>query len=96
MLIFDEPVNGLDPQGVRWIRELMRALAAEGRTVLVSSHLMSEMELTADRLVIIGRGRLIADTTVRELISAGSATLEDAYLRLTDDAVEHRAGGGAR
>ena len=96
VLIFDEPVNGLDPQGVRWIRELMRALAAEGRTVLVSSHLMSEMELTADRLVIIGRGRLIADTTVRELISAGSATLEDAYLRLTDDAVEHRAGGGAR
>ncbi|WP_242902411.1 ABC transporter ATP-binding protein [Actinomadura terrae] len=67
VLIFDEPVNGLDPDGVRWIRELMRALAAEGRTVLVSSHLMSEMELTADRLVVIGRGRLIADTSVREL-----------------------------
>ncbi|TDC87368.1 ATP-binding cassette domain-containing protein [Actinomadura sp. 7K507] len=67
VLMFDEPVNGLDPDGVRWIRELTRALAAEGRTVLVSSHLMSEMELTADRLIIIGRGRLIADTSVREL-----------------------------
>jgi ABC-2 type transport system ATP-binding protein len=67
VLMFDEPVNGLDPDGVRWIRELMRALAAEGRTVLISSHLMSEMELTADRLIIIGRGRLIADTSVREL-----------------------------
>jgi ABC-2 type transport system ATP-binding protein len=97
VLIFDEPVNGLDPQGVRWIRELMRALAAEGRTVLISSHLMSEIELTADRLIIIGRGRLIADTTVGELLtSAGAASLEEAYLRLTDDATEHRAGGGRR
>ncbi|WUI03851.1 ATP-binding cassette domain-containing protein [Spirillospora sp. NBC_00431] len=67
VLMFDEPVNGLDPDGVRWIRELMRALAADGRTVLISSHLMTEMELTADRLIIIGRGRLIADTSVREL-----------------------------
>jgi ABC-2 type transport system ATP-binding protein len=67
VLLFDEPVNGLDPEGVRWIRQLLRSLAAAGRTVLVSSHLMSEMELTADRLVIIGRGRLIEDTTVREL-----------------------------
>ncbi|MEW2357067.1 ATP-binding cassette domain-containing protein [Spirillospora sp. NPDC029432] len=67
VLMFDEPVNGLDPDGVRWIRELMRALAGEGRTVLVSSHLMSEMALTADRLVVIGRGRLIADTSVQEL-----------------------------
>jgi ABC-2 type transport system ATP-binding protein len=93
VLIFDEPVNGLDPQGVRWIRELMRALAAEGRTVLVSSHLMSEMELTADRLIVVGRGRLIADTTVRELVAgARSASLEEAYLRLTDDATDHRAG----
>jgi ABC-2 type transport system ATP-binding protein len=97
VLIFDEPVNGLDPQGVRWIRELMRALAAEGRTVLISSHLMSEMELTADRLIIIGRGRLLADTTVGELITrAESASLEDAYLRLTDHATEHRAGGTHR
>jgi ABC-2 type transport system ATP-binding protein len=94
ILILDEPVNGLDPQGVRWIRDLMRALAREGRTVLLSSHLMSEMELTADRLVIIGRGRLIADTTVGELIaSCGAASLEEAYLRLTDAAIEHRAGG---
>jgi ABC-2 type transport system ATP-binding protein len=67
VLMFDEPVNGLDPEGIRWIRELMRSLAAEGRTVLISSHLMSEMEVTADRLVIVGRGRLVADTSVREL-----------------------------
>ncbi|WP_432927542.1 ABC transporter ATP-binding protein [Microbispora sp. CA-135349] len=67
VLLLDEPVNGLDPDGVRWIRELLRGLAAEGRTVLLSSHLMSEMELTADHLVIIGRGRLIADTPMREL-----------------------------
>ncbi|MEU6038573.1 ATP-binding cassette domain-containing protein [Actinomadura sp. NPDC047616] len=67
VLVLDEPVNGLDPDGVRWIRELLRALAAEGRAVLVSSHLMSEMEMTADRLVIVGRGRLIADTSVKEL-----------------------------
>jgi ABC-2 type transport system ATP-binding protein len=94
ILILDEPVNGLDPQGVRWIRDLMRALAREGRTVLLSSHLMSEMELTADRLIIIGRGRLVADTTVGELITdAGAASLEDAYLRLTNDITEHRAGG---
>ena len=97
ILIFDEPVNGLDPQGVRWIRELMRTLAAQGRTMLISSHLMSEMELTADRLIIIGRGRLIADTTVGELITnAGSTSLEEAYLRLTDDAVEYPAGGDRR
>ncbi|MCG5211794.1 ATP-binding cassette domain-containing protein [Streptosporangium soli] len=67
VLLFDEPVNGLDPDGIRWIRELMRRLAGEGRTVLLSSHLMSEMALTADHLVIIGRGRLIADTSVRAL-----------------------------
>jgi ABC-2 type transport system ATP-binding protein len=62
VLIFDEPVNGLDPEGIRWVRGLFRRLAAEGRTVLVSSHLMSEMEHTADHLIVIGRGRLIADT----------------------------------
>ncbi|MEV7013987.1 ATP-binding cassette domain-containing protein [Streptosporangium sp. NPDC051022] len=67
VLLFDEPVNGLDPEGVRWIRHLMRALAAEGRTVLLSSHLMSEMALTADRLVIVVRGRVIAETSVEEL-----------------------------
>ncbi|MEU0482366.1 ATP-binding cassette domain-containing protein [Streptosporangium sp. NPDC006013] len=153
VLMFDEPVNGLDPEGVRWIRHLMRSLAAEGRTVLLSSHLMSEMELTADRLVIIGRGRLVTETTVGELaarhdrgvlvrspraaeltgvleaagatvetepgggvvvrgldvaaigdLAAGSglavhevtprsASLEEAYMELTADSVEHRAGG---
>ncbi|MEV4379203.1 ATP-binding cassette domain-containing protein [Streptosporangium sp. NPDC049644] len=153
VLMFDEPVNGLDPEGVRWIRRLMRSLAAEGRTVLLSSHLMSEMELTADRLVIIGRGRLVTETTVGELaarhdrgvlvrspraaeltgvleaagatvetepdgglvvrgldvaaigdLAAGgglalhevtprSASLEEAYMELTADSVEYRAGG---
>jgi ABC-2 type transport system ATP-binding protein len=70
VLIFDEPVNGLDPEGVHWIRELFKAFAAEGRTVFVSSHLMSEMALTADRLIIIGRGKLLADTSVDELTQA--------------------------
>ncbi|AWS43276.1 ABC transporter ATP-binding protein [Streptosporangium sp. 'caverna'] len=153
VLLFDEPVNGMDPEGVRWIRHLMRSLAAEGRTVLLSSHLMSEMELTADRLVIIGRGRLIAETSVQDLaarhdrgvlvrspraaeltevlraagatvgeepgrglvvrgldvaeigdLAAGNglavhevtprgASLEEAYLELTDDSVDYRAGG---
>ncbi|MET7399080.1 ABC transporter ATP-binding protein [Dactylosporangium sp. NPDC005572] len=68
VVILDEPVNGLDPDGVLWVRTLLQDLAAEGRTVLVSSHLMSEMALTAEHLVIIGRGRLLADTTVAELI----------------------------
>jgi ABC-2 type transport system ATP-binding protein len=72
VLLFDEPVNGLDTEGIRWIRSLMKGLAAEGRTVFVSSHLMSEMELTADRLVVIGRGRLIAEATVSEFIDAYS------------------------
>ena len=70
ILMFDEPVNGLDPEGIRWIRTLMRSLAAEGRTVLVSSHLMSEMENTADHLIVIGRGRLIADCGIKEFIAA--------------------------
>ena len=72
MLLFDEPVNGLDPEGIRWIRGLLKSLAAEGRTVFVSSHLMSEMALTADHIVVIGRGRLIADTSVEELVAASS------------------------
>lgn len=155
VLLFDEPVNGLDPEGIRWVRTLMRALAAEGRTVLVSSHLLAEMANTADRLVVIGRGRLIASTTVAEFVgrsgadavrvrspdldrltelltdagieaapepdgsalsvrgaaievvgelaarnaitlhelSAHRASLEDAYLRLTDGDVQYRAAG---
>lgn len=151
VLLFDEPVNGLDPEGIRWVRTLMRTLAADGRTVLVSSHLLAEMANTADRLVVIGRGRLIASTTVAEFtsrsgaaavrvrspqldtlakvladaavdvtqepsalavrgvaievigelaarngivlheLSTRQASLEDAYLELTDTAVEHRA-----
>jgi len=89
VLLLDEPVNGLDPEGIRWIRTLLRSLAAQGRTVFVSSHLISEMALTAERLVVIGRGRLLADTTVAEL-SAGSASLEEAFFRLTGEAVEYR------
>jgi ABC-2 type transport system ATP-binding protein len=72
VLMFDEPVNGLDPEGILWIRNLMRSLATEGRTVLVSSHLMSEMEHTADHLLVIGRGRLIADCGMAEFIARGS------------------------
>jgi ABC-2 type transport system ATP-binding protein len=72
ILMFDEPVNGLDPEGIQWIRNLMKRLAAEGRTVFVSSHLMSEMENTADHLLVIGRGRMIADCTVREFIAQNS------------------------
>jgi ABC-2 type transport system ATP-binding protein len=72
ILMFDEPVNGLDPEGILWIRNLMKSLAAEGRTVFVSSHLMSEMENTADHLLVIGRGKLIADCTVQEFIAANS------------------------
>jgi len=72
VLMFDEPVNGLDPEGILWIRNLMKALAAEGRTVFVSSHLMSEMENTADHLIVIGRGRLVADCSVQEFIDSNS------------------------
>jgi ABC-2 type transport system ATP-binding protein len=72
VLMFDEPVNGLDTEGIRWIRDLMKRLAGEGRTVFLSSHLMGEMELTADHLIVIGRGRLVADTSVSEFIEANS------------------------
>ncbi|WP_432486007.1 ATP-binding cassette domain-containing protein [Kineococcus esterisolvens] len=73
VLLFDEPVNGLDPDGVRWIRDLMRSMSAEGRTVLVSSHLMSEMQQTADHLVVLGRGRLLADAPLQEVIGAATS-----------------------
>jgi ABC-2 type transport system ATP-binding protein len=107
VLALDEPVNGLDTDGIRWIRDLMRGLAAEGRTVFVSSHLMSEMEQTADRLVVIGRGRLIAETTVHELIEANSRRVtivrsphDDARLRAALErigaAVEPDVAGGWR
>jgi ABC-2 type transport system ATP-binding protein len=87
VLVLDEPVNGLDPEGILWIRNLMKALAAEGRTVFVSSHLISEIALVADHLIIIGRGRLLADTTVQDLIrqaggdSVKVATADPARLR---------------
>jgi ABC-2 type transport system ATP-binding protein len=72
VLMFDEPINGLDPEGILWIRTLLRSLASQGRTVFVSSHLMSEMALTADHLVVIGRGRLIADSSTTDLIARSS------------------------
>src|SRR5215467_1356219 len=78
VLMLDEPVNGLDPEGIRWIRQLLKSMAAEGRTVLVSSHLMSEMALTADHLIIIGRGRLLADTPMARFVSG---THRDVLLR---------------
>ena len=87
--LLDEPVNGLDPEGIRWIRDLLRSLAAEGRTVLVSSHLIGEIDRTADRVVVIGRGRLLADTTVAEL-SARSASLEEAFFELTSASAQYR------
>jgi ABC-2 type transport system ATP-binding protein len=79
ILIFDEPVNGLDTEGIHWIRQLFRALAAEGRTVFVSSHLMSEMALTADHLIIIGRGRLLADTSTERFVE--SSARQDVLVR---------------
>jgi ABC-2 type transport system ATP-binding protein len=91
VLLLDEPVNGLDPEGIRWIRDLLRGLAAEGRTVFVSSHLIAEMALTADRLVVIGRGRLLAETTVAELAKSDDS-LEDAFFRLTSQAIDYRGG----
>jgi ABC-2 type transport system ATP-binding protein len=85
VLLFDEPVNGLDPEGIRWVRDLLKSLAAEGRTVFVSSHLISEMALTADRFIVIGRGRLIAETTVAEFTArSNSASVK----LLTPDAGE--------
>ncbi|TXS56945.1 ABC transporter ATP-binding protein [Streptomyces sp. t39] len=78
ILMFDEPVNGLDPEGIHWIRNLMKALAQEGRTIFVSSHLMSEMALTADHLIVIGQGRLLADTSMADFIHKNSRS----YVRL--------------
>jgi ABC-2 type transport system ATP-binding protein len=75
IVLFDEPVNGLDPDGIRWVRQLVKDLAAEGRTVFVSSHLMSEMEDTADHLVVIGRGRLVVDAPIGQVIAGSSHTL---------------------
>ncbi|RSN41677.1 ABC transporter ATP-binding protein [Actinomadura sp. WAC 06369] len=94
-LMFDEPVNGLDPEGVAWIRGLLRALAAEGRAVLVSSHLMSELEGGADHLVVIGRGRLIADTSVAALLAAASDGRVEVRTSARRDAMTVLANAGA-
>ncbi|MDX6422028.1 MAG: type transport system ATP-binding protein, partial [Trebonia sp.] len=88
IVMLDEPANGLDPEGVRWIRTLLKSLAAEGRTVLISSHLISEVAQTADDLIVIGQGRLLAYSTVADLAAAASS-LEDAFFRLTESASEY-------
>ncbi|NUP34862.1 MAG: ATP-binding cassette domain-containing protein [Streptomycetaceae bacterium] len=96
ILVFDEPVNGLDPDGVLWVRGLIRSLAAEGRTVFVSSHLMSEMQVTADQLVVIGRGRLLADAPLSEVLAGAhgaSVTVRGPELRPLAEAL---ADDGAR
>jgi ABC-2 type transport system ATP-binding protein len=85
LLILDEPANGLDPAGVRWLRTFLQSLAVEGRTVLVSSHLLAEVAQTVDRVVIIDHGRLLAEGALDELTGKGR-TLEDVYLELTEEA----------
>jgi ABC-2 type transport system ATP-binding protein len=82
VLLLDEPANGLDPEGIRWLRRLLRGLAADGRTVFLSSHLIGEMAATADRVIVIAQGRLLADSTVSEL-TARSGSLEETVLNLT-------------
>ena len=89
VLLLDEPTGGLDPAGIRWLRDLLRSLAAQGRVVFVSSHLIGEMALLADHLVVIGRGRLLADTSAAEL-SARSTSLEEAFLQLTGASAEYQ------
>ena len=95
MLMFDEPVNGLDPEGILWIRNLMKALAAEGRTVFVSSHLMSEMENTADHLIVIGRGQLIADCTMKEFVASASGAAVRVRTPSAEQLVRAVTGKGA-
>ena len=92
VLLLDEPVNGLDPAGIHWIRDLLRTMAAQGRTVFVSSHLISEMALMAEHVVVIGQGRLLAHAPVADL-AGGAPSLEDAFLRLTGTSTEYRAEG---
>jgi ABC-2 type transport system ATP-binding protein len=91
-VILDEPVNGLDPEGVRWVRTLLRGLAAEGRTVFLSSHLMGELAQTVSHVIVLGKGRLIADTSVAGLV-AGGRSLKEAFMELTAGAVEYQAEG---
>src|SRR6202167_576532 len=95
VLMFDEPVNGLDPEGILWIRNLMKALAAEGRTVFVSSHLMSEMESTADHLIVIGRGKLIADCSMSEFIARSSGASVRVRTPMPDELIKAVTAKGA-
>jgi ABC-2 type transport system ATP-binding protein len=95
VLMFDEPVNGLDPDGIIWIRELLKSLAAEGRVVLVSSHLMGELEDTADHLIVIGRGRLLADTSVAKLLAAASKERVEVATAQRTEATNVLANAGA-
>jgi ABC-2 type transport system ATP-binding protein len=94
-VMLDEPVNGLDPEGIHWIRTLLKSLATEGRTVFVSSHLMSEMSLTADHLIVIGRGKLIADTSVADFLAGASKQLVHVRTPQTEQLREILAGLGA-
>jgi len=96
MLMMDEPFNGMDPEGIVWMRGFLRALAAEGRAVLVSSHLMSELQDTADHLVVAGRGKVIADASVRDLIAAASGDRVRLRTAARGDATTVLAHAGAR
>ena len=99
VLILDEPNNGLDPEGIIWLRGLLTSMAAEGRTVLVSSHLITEVALSASHLIVIGRGRLLADARIEDLVPADGTTLEEIYLELTHGMADFSSGhsaGGAR
>jgi ABC-2 type transport system ATP-binding protein len=89
VLMFDEPFNGMDPEGIVWLRGFLRSLAAQGRTVLVASHLMRELQDVADHVIVVGHGRVIADSPVAGLVRRWGS-LEDAYLSLTSDAVDYR------
>jgi ABC-2 type transport system ATP-binding protein len=91
-LILDEPNNGLDPEGIVWLRHLLTGLAAEGRTVLVSSHVINELAHSVEHLVLIGRGRLIAAATLADLAPPGGLSLEEVYLDLTSGAADHTSG----
>jgi ABC-2 type transport system ATP-binding protein len=93
-VMLDEPVNGLDPEGIHWIRNLLKGLAAEGRTVFVSSHLMSEMSLTAEHLIVVGRGRLIADTSVEEFVRSASGNVVRVRSPQADELAAQLAGDG--
>ncbi len=95
VLLFDEPINGLDPEGIRWVRYLLRDLAAEGRTVFVSSHLINEMSLTAERLVVIGRGSLIADTSVAEFTAQNTRQAVRVVTPMTESFVAALREAGA-